>query len=248
MYTLAVAAIFKNESHCISEWIQHYIFHGAEHIYLINDASTDDFLPHIQQYIDSGFITLFNAIEPYYLGRQRNLYNQYILPRLEETQWMLLIDLDEFVWSTLDIDLRNILRMCENLGQVQFRERLFGSNGHTCQPKRLVESFTWRAEKDDNRKYFVHSTHKFSSLNIHHADFINEEDVRDVTKCMFIDPDFFVYNHYKCQSREFWDTVKCTRGDCDDFLRRRLHDFAAFDLNEVEDRGLYMQNIHLSTS
>jgi len=155
---------------------------------------------------------------------------------------MLLIDLDEFVWSTLDTDLRNVLRMCDTLGQVQIREQLFGSNGHITQPKSLVESFTRRAKKQDNRKYFVHSTHTFKSLNVHHADFINEGDVRDVHKCMFIDEKFFVYNHYKCQSRELWDTVKCTRGDSDSYLLKTPADFDTFDINEVEDRRLYLQN------
>jgi hypothetical protein len=43
-YHLSVAAIFKNESKILKEWIEHYFLHGVEHIYLINDHSTDDFL------------------------------------------------------------------------------------------------------------------------------------------------------------------------------------------------------------
>ena len=36
-YYFSVGAVFKNESHSIKEWICHYLHHGAEHFYLIND-------------------------------------------------------------------------------------------------------------------------------------------------------------------------------------------------------------------
>jgi hypothetical protein len=240
MYTFSVGALFKNEAHCIREWIRHYIFHGAEHFYLINDGSTDDFMTQLKGYEDK--VTVFTVNEPYYLGRQRNLYNRYLLPRLCETAWLLVVDLDEFVWSPMDVDLRNILRICNGLGQIQVHERMFGSNGHETQPKSLVESFTRRAVSQDSRKYFVHNTHSFTSLNVHHADFVQEKDIRDASKCMLIDEGYFVYNHYKCQSREFWNTVKCVRGDSDSFLTKRPDDFSIFDLNEVEDLGLWEQN------
>jgi hypothetical protein len=36
-YYLSVGAIFKNESMILKEWIEHYLHHGFEHIYLINE-------------------------------------------------------------------------------------------------------------------------------------------------------------------------------------------------------------------
>ena len=43
-YKLSVGGVFKNEAHSIKEWIDHYLFHGADHFYLINDGSTDNTL------------------------------------------------------------------------------------------------------------------------------------------------------------------------------------------------------------
>jgi hypothetical protein len=54
-------------------------------------------------------------------------------------------------------------------------------------------------------------------------------------------------NHYNCQSREFWDTVKCTRGDADHYLVRNPEDFNRYDINELEDLELYNQNKDLYT-
>ena len=115
-YYLSVGAMFKNESHSIQEWITHYLHHGVDHFYLINDKSTDNSVERIQPYIDKGLITLFHVEEPYYLGRQRNLYNRHILPLLKESQWLLMIDLDEYVWSPRSSSLPHILRHSEHLG------------------------------------------------------------------------------------------------------------------------------------
>ena len=58
-------------------------------------------------------------------------------------------------------------------------------------------------------------------------------------------PEYFIMNHYNCQSREFWDKTKCTRGDGDGYCVRLPEHFSIFDLNDVEDLDLYHQNLPL---
>jgi hypothetical protein len=248
MYYLSVGAMFKNESHSMKEWLDHYVLHGVEHFYLIDDGSTDEYMNILQPYIDKGIVSLFVVQEAYYLGRQRNLYNRCILPHIKETKWLLMVDLDEYVWSTKELRLDNILREqgFEKYGQIQMKEALFGSNGHETQPQRIVESFTKRCHefRGGKYKYFVNSSFEFSSLNIHHADFTESHYVNDSSVFIIVFPEYFILNHYNCQSREFWDQVKCTRGDSDDFIRRLPEHFALFDLNDVEDMGLVEQNRH----
>jgi len=248
-YNLSVGAIFKNESHSILEWIQHYLHHGVDHFYLINDASTDTSVELLQSYIDSGKVTLFHAQERYYLGRQRNLYNKYILPHVQETKWLLMVDLDEYVWSKKAVNLYTVISSFETYGQVQILENLFGSNDHIIQPRSLVESFTKRrayTSKENSRlKYFIHTSYGFSSLNIHHADFTERKHTYDHSKFIIATSEYFCMNHYNCQSRSFWDTVKCTRGDADHYLVRKPEDFSRYDINEIEDLDLYNQNKEL---
>ena len=43
MHFVSVLAIFKNEGMNIKEWIEHYIWQGIEHFYLINNDSTDNY-------------------------------------------------------------------------------------------------------------------------------------------------------------------------------------------------------------
>ena len=242
MYNLAVGCLFKNESHCMAEWLDHYIFHGVDHFYMINDNSTDNFLSILQPYIDNHIVSLFQAVNwNYYIGRQRDMYNTFILPHIKETKWLLMVDLDEFVWSPRDINLNAILNNCNHLGQLQIFDTLFGSNGHISQPSSLVNNFTMR-EKIPRRyyKYFVNSNFAFSSLNVHHATFIDKNHEKN--NFIILDETHYIINHYCCQSKEFWDNIKCSRGDSDNYLIRTSDDFVKLDKNEVEDLRLMEQN------
>jgi len=242
-YNLTVAAMFKNEGHIIQEWIEHYIKRGIDHFYLINDGSTDDFLEKIQVYIDQGLITLFHSDVGRFLGRQRITYNKYILPILHETLWMLIVDLDEFVWSPLNINLKDTLNHCNDFAQIQISPTIFGSSGHIDQPTSVVKNFTMRAiELGKTYKYFVNSNYKFTFLNVHHATFENPDYTTDGTKFIMLGPNYFRLNHYWCQSLNFWKDVKCTRGDSDNYITRNVDQFYSSDVNEIEDLDLINQN------
>lgn len=245
MYKLSVGCLFKNESHSLVEWLEHYIFHGVSHFYMIDDNSTDNSCDILEPYIKKGLVTLFKAKWDYYLGRQRAMYNEYILPRLDESRWLLMCDLDEYMWSPRNIDLNKILETCNSIGQIQVNHTLFGSSGFINQPKSIVSSFTKRAAKlqteiPGNRKYFINCSYKFDSLNTHHATFINKDD--ELNKFLLLDETYFRLNHYCCQSIEFWDKVKCKRGDSDNYRIRTLEDFKEVDLNDIEDISLLEQN------
>lgn len=45
MHNFVICSVFKNEAHILEEWIQHYKKRDVCHIYLVNDFSTDDYLP-----------------------------------------------------------------------------------------------------------------------------------------------------------------------------------------------------------
>jgi hypothetical protein len=245
MYNLAVGALFKNEAHALHEWLNHYLARGVEHFFLINDGSTDNFMTILEPYIDK--ISLFNANFPMYLGRQRDMYNKYILPELQHCKWLLLVDLDEFMWSPRNTNFVELLKLFEHVAQFQVNHTLFGSNGYIKQPESIVASFTKRASNQEkhgvNLKYFIQGKYKFSSLNVHHATFVNPEE--EATLFKQFGSDWWQNNHYSCQSRMFWDNIKCTRGDSDNYRVRNPDQFSETDFNDVEDNGLKNQNIKL---
>lgn len=249
MYKLSVGALFRNESHSMKEWLEHYLLHGVEHFYLINDDSTDSFMEILQPYIDAKIVTLFNAEWKRYLGRQRDMYTHYILPRLndKETTWLLMVDLDEYMWSPMNINLCHVLDMCHSFGQIQVKDILFGSSGHVVQPKYIVKNFTQRAVEPRNcYKYFVRSGYNFTHLNVHHATFADKAD--ELNKFVILDSQYFVLNHYCIQSRQFWNEVKCTRNDSDHYRVRTMEEFDSIDYRDVDDTQLAEQNEVLITS
>jgi Glycosyl transferase family 2 len=242
-YAFVVAATFKNQELALEEWIEHYKFHGAEHIYLIDDDSTDNSLEVIKPYIESGFVTLFNANGwAKYLGRQRDMYNHFILPIVNNkvSKWTFICDLDEFLWSPYCIDIKKLLLNCSHLSQMQINHSQFGSSGHIEQPSCIVKYFTHKEETQSVLlKYFINSKYKFTSLNVHHATYENKSD--SVGTFMII-RDYFRLNHYRIQSLHFWNNVKCMRGDIDNYLIRNKLQFHEMDKNEVEDLDLWQQN------
>jgi hypothetical protein len=249
MFKLSVGALFKNESHCLKEWLEHYIAHGVEHFFLIDDKSTDDYMTILNPYIEKGLVTLFCADCNYYLGRQRDLYNTYIFPCITKTEWLLMVDLDEFVWSPKGTNFIQILELYfKDMAQIQINHTYFGSNGHIKQPEYIVKGFTRRSKdvpsESQGYKYFINTKYKFSSLNVHHADHIDVQD--KLEKFKIFSQDWWRLNHYSCQSREFWINVKCTRGDADNFRVRSIDEgFIDIDQNDVEDLGLLEQNTQL---
>ncbi len=257
MYTLSVGAVFKNEAHIMDEWIQHYLFHGVDHFYLINDGSTDDFLPIIEKYKNT--VTLFNNEIVYEkTGRQILMYNTYLKPILHETKWIAILDLDEFMYSPYYIDIKHVIKKYDDYSQISVNWNHFGSNGHVEQPQKVVESFTKRARNDF--KY----THPFSWKMFHEKSIVKSESAmllgvhtssingktKQIKKNETISAELII-NHYAIQSFNWFMAVKSTRGDADRWLgchptrkdvSRNEEMFINLDINEVEDLRLAKQN------
>ncbi|NBP58670.1 hypothetical protein EBU71_19445 [bacterium] len=155
-----------------------------------------------------------------------------------------MVDLDEFMWSPKSTNFVELLKLFKHLGQIQVNHTIFGSNGLYVQPKDVVPSFLKRIEDQNkhglNYKYFVQGAYKFSSLNVHHATF--EDIENEKSGFQLFGSEWWILNHYCCQSREFWEKIKCTRGDADNYSRRTNEHFNNLDFNDIEDCRLFDQN------
>lgn len=245
-YNLAIGAIFKNESHILKEWIEHYLFHGVEHFYLINDESTDDFMPILEPYMKENKVTLFNPKWQRYFNRQRDMYTEILLSHKDNIHWLIIADLDEFLWSPRNIDLRLVLKECAHLTEIQITMSQFGSNGLIEQPASVVQAFTKKRASDVGTadsygyKYIVNLNHSWKELNVHYA--IPSEETFALKKWLILPPEWFRLNHYNCQSQEYWNKIKCTRGDVNEYKKLDESKFALYDTNDIEDTGLAEQN------
>jgi hypothetical protein len=255
MYYFTLGAIFKNESHIIKEWLEHYFFHGVEHIYLINDNSNDNFFEIIKPYIDINKVTLYNCHEKkIWVGMQEAKYNYYFQKHLSETIWFGIIDLDEFLYSPLDVNIQNILKKYENENQLHINWIHFGSSGHIKQPELVVPNFLLRGEYNskkngpDGRYNSYKSIIKINGnikLGIHKHFYNNNSGGKNVSFDEINTP--LLINHYAIQSKDFWCNVKMTRGDVNYWYDKQGWDrnmklFEDMDINDIKDERLKIQN------
>ena len=98
MHYLSVLAIFKNETMNLKLWIDHYLWQGVDHFYLIDNGSNDNPLSVLQEYIDKGIVSYYFLPEQYkQVEHYRFVFDKANLKK--ETYWLVVCDLDEFFFG-----------------------------------------------------------------------------------------------------------------------------------------------------
>lgn len=261
--SLAVAGMFKNEARALAEWVEHYLGHGADHVILIDDGSTDGGPALLAPYVARGVVTLLTVTpdaqndDVRAKGRQSRLYERLLRPLLGRWDWVAVLDLDEFLYVPGELDTRRALaRVGPDVSQVLVDWVHFGSNGHVAQPPSIVGGFTRRARLTTRTdQYYSYKAIVRSRALV--AMGIHRHDVTGATACLSwsaMGADeaagartrdgealLFLINHYSVQSEAYWRDVKMTRGDADRWHTPTARDmawFRAYDRNEADDFAL----------
>ena len=166
------------------------------------------------------------------------------------------------------MDLKKVLQKYENYGRVITNWVWFNSSDFIKHPKGgIVNNFTSRAEYDakvfctifshaavngqnepewqnlDAPKCIVNTDYGIKAFMVHDA--INDgESINLSYKTNCEDPELLL-NHYQLQSREYWETVKMHRGDCNHWYTgntRGWHAFYSLDIGDIIDDRLKKQN------
>lgn len=241
-YDLVVAAPFKNEAHILKEWVEHYFFHGIDHIYLINDGSTDNFEEVLAPFIRRGYVTLLHQtakIDTY--PRQKKVYQNLLSPRLHESRWWVILDLDEFWYCPESVNVKKAFLDTydtrRDVAQVCIPWVMFGSSGHIEQPSLVVPNFLWCKGGVEKSVKSVFRSDKLVDFDVH-SHSVRGKTIRD---------ERFLINHYAIQSWKFFERVKMTRGDVNLYaqtvgvVRDRAY-FDRYDFHEKIDDRLARQN------
>lgn len=250
MYFLCVYSIFKNEAHIFKEWLEHYIREGIEHFYLIDNGSDDNYMDVIKPFMDK--ITLFHDTEKgaYVQGP---IYQRNIYPKFNETEWIICVDLDEFMYAkngTLADELKKNEYL--DVGQIMVPWKLYGSSGHIKQPKSVVNSFLYRkkltyfthgkyktigrtkAIKDiDGVHWYEHIKEGYRTIKYKDQNEMTEEEQKKLP---------FQLNHYIIQSWEWFKNNKMSRivMNSDSAVRDENY-FKEWDCNDILDDELSLK-------
>lgn len=230
-YKHAVLGIFRNEAHAIEEWIDHYLHFGFEHFYLIDNASTDASKAVLAPYISSGTVDLFDCKRD---GYQIGAYTE-LLPKItEETEWIGTFDLDEFMYPQAGGHIGAVTERFADQEAILAPWLSFGSAGHIFQPSSIVHGFTRRGPADTSRA-FLKAVSRPAAIEYFHQ---HNPRTRKRLKVLangvafgdesFIQlnesevPDFLLLNnHYRLQSRHYFETVKTQRPEVHESVKDR---------------------------
>lgn len=233
--SLCVIAMFKNEGHILNDWISHYFKQGVEKIFLIDNGSTDGY-----RIADDVRIEIVFDTDRYV---QSQCYNKHFLDKCKRYDWVLVCDLDEFVYahnghSTINSYLNSL---DQQVSQVFVPWKIFGSNGNIYQPEHVFSSFTKRINYDKQdgfhgvrrledgtkvgfAKALVRTIYlKQFQIHAHNTSnnyWITSDNRRTADYNGFVRIDETILresclnlNHYAIQSFDWFMRVKATRGD-----------------------------------
>ena len=152
--TICLVAIFKNESHILKEWIEHYLNQGVDKIFLVDNGSTDSYYSILHPYISTGKVDLVLDNKKH---AQIELYNKHFLHKCRAYEWVIVCDLDEFIYGRKYCNsIKDFLsKVHPSFSQIFIPWKMFGSNGYDTmtqeQPSIVISNFTKRINNDDIR-------------------------------------------------------------------------------------------------
>ncbi len=242
-YTITLTAIFKNEAFYLAEWIEYYLLIGVEHFYLYDNASDDNSTKILEPYIQKGLVTLHS-----YPGvkKQMSAYKHSVKHYKQETEWMIIVDIDEFIYLQKHHTLKEMLSEYKNYDAVQCRWVLFGDSGNISRPDGLViENYVHRSSYDKTWSY--KSIIKPSKLIVA----LNQHKFYMLGKNVLMPFESAQCNHYFCKSYEEYLCKKAARNkgqertDADGNYKYTVYTFHHHNFNDIYDDNMlqYVVNI-----
>ncbi|HSX10111.1 MAG TPA: glycosyltransferase family 92 protein [Chlamydiales bacterium] len=168
-YNLSVCALFKNEAPYLREWVEYHRLIGIDHFYLYNSESLDPFRRVLGPYIRSGIVTLIHWPD-WAPADSENEDRSFIWPlliqttayenaikweALEETKWLVILDIDEFLVLPPEYTIQEILKRYDEYPGIILTSEFFDASKKDALPPRklVIESLeiTAPAERDIQR-------------------------------------------------------------------------------------------------
>ena len=151
-YFLTVCVLIRNEARSILEVVRHYIEEGVDHVYILNDRSTDKFRERLSCVPRERYSVWNLAMATDYGGHdlpdQHDVLTAMIPTWRSETEWVIVVDADEFVASRShpSLTIQEVLRLpilskCDEVIMPWIR---FVWGNLTTTPSNIRTSHLWR--------------------------------------------------------------------------------------------------------
>lgn len=187
---LSITAIAKNEAPYLKEWIEYHRLLGVERFYFYDNESNDNTKEILDPYIKKGIV-----VYHYVKGKamQIPVYKDAIARYKNNTRWMAIIDLDEFIVPVNSNNLKEFLKDYEKFPALGINWVMFDSNGLINKPDGLVTENYTRINKDYKNE---------QSANIHIKSIVDPKKVIHV-----ITPHSFIYKNLQFAVNENYKKI-----------------------------------------
>ncbi len=240
-HELAICAIFREEAPFLDEWLEFHAGVGVSHFYLYNNFSTDHFRDVLNPWIDRGVVSLVEW--PRAVG-QLPAYRHCLRHAWRDCRWIAFIDVDEFLFSPLSLDVRKVLDDYGDLPGVEVWQVFFGSGGRQTRPASLVtESYLRCAGPDRTTVKSIVNPRRVYKPGVHQFRFLDGQAIDSSRRRVLSGQppvfDRLRINHYWSRSLEDL-RIKIARGDASTATRRDLAWHLEFEktLNELRDESI----------
>ncbi|MDR2717115.1 MAG: glycosyltransferase family 92 protein [Treponema sp.] len=244
---LSIAAIVKNETPYIAEWIEYHLLVGVQKFFIYDNESTDNLREYLESYIKDGIVEY-----TYFSGKRQQLvaYNEIISRYKYSSFWIVFIDIDEFLVPILAETISEFLHDFEDIPGIEINQMLYGSSGHLKKTAGLViERFKDHSPYDHpiNRgvKSIVNPRYVFYMATAHVAEYYNGEHSVSTEKIKNIEGsldrlslhDKMRINHYGVKSLEEF-TSRIDLGRTSSPGKLPIKEFFNRDHNEIKNDAI----------
>lgn len=218
IYDLAIVSMMKYEAPYVKEWLDYHLLAGADHFFIYDHESPDNFKEVLQPYIDAGIVTYkvypdeMRLVDAYTDAYKNNRFF---------CRYMAFIDADEFIFpqnnKSIAETVDEILKDFPNADSLGINWRFYGSNFQDTADysKGVLERFTRRNAEISRSIKSVTNPRRINFMTTPHYVFyfdgFNMVDFRDFeNKAQLAEK--IIINHYYKKSREEY-AIKVSRGD-----------------------------------
>jgi hypothetical protein len=209
----------KNEADYLLEWIEYHLLVGIERFFLVDNNSSGNTIDIVQPYVELDVVRLrtYPGLHP-----QLTIYNM-VLPTLRnESYWVAVIDIDEFIVPLEFHCIRPILHSLEHEVGIYLHWVVYSSNGKQKKEEGLViERFRAHANWSHRQNRFgklISRPGEVLSAHVHGSRYRSKSAVnlcqgKNARRTFKTGPchERMRINHYWTKSREEW-VRKVARG------------------------------------
>jgi hypothetical protein len=240
-YFLSLTAIIKNEDY-LEEFIMYYMVLGVEHFFLYDNESSIPLKKRLNKPIFYEKCTIID-----FPGKVRQIpaYEDCLKRTKLLTEWLIIVDGDEFILPKKHFSLRDFLTEYKDYQAIGINWVMFGSNNHEKkQPGFLIDKYTRCGGFNDHIKTITKPLYTISTHGVHSVKTINPNKFIDAGKNIISGP-FNKYdnthiiqiNHYWGKSLEDYK-IKMDRGHADILGKREFIENYMTLYNEKEDLSI----------